>query len=71
MAIMSLGIIGFIYIYNFSLYRPMYQVLLGQKFSNINTSIKEITNSSYLDSISNDVSITSKKKDMLILMSYL
>ena len=62
LAIMSLGIIGFIYIYNFSLYRPMYQVLLGQKFSNINTSIKEITNSSYLDSISNDVSITSKKK---------
>lgn len=60
--IMSLGICGFSYIYHFSLYRPMYQVLLGQKFSAINVSIKQITNDTYLKSISSDASITSKKK---------
>ena len=60
--IMSLGICGFSYIYRFSLYRPMYQVLLGQKFSAINVSIKQITNDTYLKSISSDASITSKKK---------
>lgn len=69
--IMSLGICGFSYIYHFSLYRPMYQVLLGQKFSAINVSIKQITNDTYLKSISSDASITSKKKDMLISMNYL
>lgn len=62
LVIMALGLIGFIYIYNFSLYRPMYQVLLGHKFSNINAAIKEIADSNYLNSISSDVSITSKKK---------